>query len=731
MPQSFSHQKLQGRSFRGQDLIGADFSGADIRGVDFSHAVLINANFSHARAGQQYRWIISIAAISVILAALAGLLPAFAGGLIGLLLVPSSVTETYNRADFFWISSIISLIVLIAGGWVTVRRGLGSSLGVLAIIVTVATAVVAWAGEGEAIAALIMQFVAIGIVIASIAGGALAISVARSLDRRWTLYSVAIAAITMSVPGALEAIQPRMLSPSSGWIALCIAAITTIFALSFSIYISLAATAGDRKYRSIQALTISLSSLGGTQFRNANLTNADFTKATLKTADFRKATLKRVCWYQAQKLNQAHLEATYLENSDLRLLAVTKEGRDRIYDHLDLRDFNLDNADLQDASFIGADLSEATLQSADLSGAKLVQTQLYKANLTGACLTGAYIQNWGISVDTQLEAVQCKYIYMKLPTKDDPDPCRKPDNRNESFKEGDFADFIAPIITTLDLYRVQNLDLREMAGTFKTLDLFHHKEIDPAAAAVTIQQLSEEYPEAALKVVVLEGRGNQKVRLQAVVAGDVNRSELSAKYFARYKEISSLSDENLQILLAGVAEKDERIHSLERLLENALQQPKFYVETYQHQEEFVMSQSKGNVHIEGVQGNVSGVIAAGESQSITGAAIGAISGSVTNTIEQLSTSDSDSLGIKELLTQLQAAIEAETELADEDKLEALEQVKTLAEAGQKPEDSVLQKAAKTAIKILKGTASSLPDAAKLAEACANLLPAISKLLLLV
>ncbi len=145
--------------------------------------------------------------------------------------------------------------------------------------------------------------------------------------------------------------------------------------------------------------------------------------------------------------------------------------------------------------------------------------------------------------------------------------------------------------------------------------------------------------------------------------------------------------------------------------------------------EIDMSQKKGNVSITGLQGNVNGIAVAGENQTLTGVAIGAISGSVTNTINQLPTSPNpDNPGIKELLAQLQAAIEAESELPDEDKAEALEQVKTLAEAGQKPEDNALQKAAKTSMKILKGTVASLPDAAQLAEACAKLLPAIATLL---
>ena len=108
-----------------------------------------------------------------------------------------------------------------------------------------------------------------------------------------------------------------------------------------------------------------------------------------------------------------------------------------------------------------------------------------------------------------------------------------------------------------------------------------------------------------------------------------------------------------------------------------------------------------------------------------------ISGTVTNSINQLPASpQSDQPGIKELLTELQTAIEADTNLSDDDKAEALEQVKALAEVGQNPQESTMQKAGKTAIKILKGTIASLPSAATLVEACSKLLPAIASLLLL-
>jgi uncharacterized protein YjbI with pentapeptide repeats len=408
----------------------------------------------------------------------------------------------------------------------------------------------------------------------------LAIAVALLIGGKLTIPLIGSTALLMAVLGALEALQLDQITPISEWLVLSIAGAITVISLGLSAYIGFRVIAEDRKYFLIRTLAVTLSSLGGTQFRGTDLTDADFTQATLKSADFRKATLKRTCWFQVQKLDRARLEGTYLENFHVRQLAVSKDGRNQNYDRLDLRGLNLKNAKLQDASFSGADLSEATLYNANLSDTKLVQAQLYKADLTDACLTGAYIQDWGISTDTRLEGAKCDYIFMRLPTRDDPDACRKPDNKNEFFKEGDFSDFIAPIVKTLDLYRQQNVDPRRMASTLRTLDLFHHEGVDPSAAAIALKQLAEQYPEAGIEVVALEGRGEEKIRLQARVTGESDRSRLSAEYFEKYQEIASLPYSDLQSLLAAMAEKDERIRSLENMVMTAMKSDKFYVETY-------------------------------------------------------------------------------------------------------------------------------------------------------
>ncbi|OUC12627.1 MAG: hypothetical protein B0A82_21355 [Alkalinema sp. CACIAM 70d] len=712
MPQDFSQRNLRQQSFAGQNLTGANFTGADIRGADFSRACLVNADFSHTKAGLPPPAVIQLLAFSIFLALLAGVITAYAGAVFGHLFTifdPSSLTL-----------GVFIAIVLLLFGITTLKNGLGFALGLVSLIAATAIVItVAITPSTDFAGKVSVSSLTLGGAISGVVGLAEAINLNRS-----SKLSLAVIFLGILTGTSLGVSQEEPLTSFIGVV------LVSSGVLGLATYVGQQSLQGDRRYHLLRNLTIGLTTAGSTRFRNADLTDANFTGALLPSTDFRGAHLTRVCWLKAQ-LERANLDRTYLEHPAIRQLLTTGQGSGQTLDRLDLHGVNLQDANLTDASLVGADLSNATLQGANLFRAKLVQTQLYGANLSRVCLTGAYIQNWGISPETSLEAVQCEYIYMHLPTTQDPDPCRKPDNRQENFRDGDFADFIAPIMRTLDSYQQQNFDPRTLTMVPKTLDLYHHEGIDPSAAAIALQQLTEEHPEANIEVVSIEGRGNQKVRLQAQVSDTVDRSQLNVDYFDNYNQLKTLAYSDLQKLLASIAEKDARIRSLENMVVTAIGSNKFYIETYHHQGELIMSQSKGSVNISGVQGNVSGIAAAGKDQIMTGVAIGAISGSVTNTINQLPESpDPDNPGIKELLLQLKEAIEAETTLSDEDKAEALEQVKTLAEAGQKTEDGILQKSAKTAMKILKGTVASLPDAANLAEACAKLLPMISGLLML-
>jgi uncharacterized protein YjbI with pentapeptide repeats len=322
--------------------------------------------------------------------------------------------------------------------------------------------------------------------------------------------------------------------------------------------------AGDEKYTLIRTITIAFAATGGTRFRDADLTDADFTSATLKSTDFRQANLTRTCWRNTAKLDRIRPGTTYLHDAKVRQLLITRQGQNQNFDRQNLQGVNLQGANLADSSFIGANLNQANLQDADLSRAKLVQTQLDAADLTGATLTGAFIEDWNITSHTKLQGVRCRYVFMHLPpddpNKDDRNPRRKPDNWEEEFEDGDFADFIKPIVDTLDLY--------------------HNQGVDPRAIAISFKQLAENNPEAELRIAAMEARGQDKFLLRAATAPDADHSKLNAEYFTTYNQIKALAKAEVQALLA---EKDSRISSLENMVETALQRPSFYAQSYNNQ----------------------------------------------------------------------------------------------------------------------------------------------------
>jgi hypothetical protein len=159
-----------------------------------------------------------------------------------------------------------------------------------------------------------------------------------------------------------------------------------------------------------------------------------------------------------------------------------------------------------------------------------------------------------------------------------------------------------------------------------------------------------------------------------------------------------------------------RIRSLENMITTAFGQPKFYTQGDTNMSDISGINIQDSSNVSGIAGN----------NSI--ANLGTISGNVSIALNQLpDATDAEKPGIKELLSQLQDAIIQSTYLSEEEKAEALEQVKTLAEAGKTPQESTKQKTAKTAITMLKGIFSGLPAVASLVEAGNKLLPAIAKL----
>ena len=328
----------------------------------------------------------------------------------------------------------------------------------------------------------------------------------------------------------------------------------------------------------------------GTSFRGANLKEANFTDADLARVNLDRANICHVQWLGVRGLEQSLLRGNYLVNQKVQQLVVTGLEQHKNFDSQNLRGVNLKGANLADASFIGADLSEANLQLCDLSRAKLIQTQLDQTDLSDVTLTGATIEDWGITSHTNLHGVRCSYIFMRSPTPDDPNPYRKPDNWNETFADGDFADFIKPIVDTLDLY--------------------HNSGVDPRAIAISFKQLAENHPEAELRIVGMEVKGEDKFLLRAKTVDTANKSELNAEYFTIYNQLKALAEQEVKAL---ISEKDDQIYRLENMVMTALERPSFYAQTYNNQGDTTVSGDRNinmgsgnyNERIEGdyVQGN--------------------------------------------------------------------------------------------------------------------------------
>jgi uncharacterized protein YjbI with pentapeptide repeats len=452
MTSKYHRAKLRGKSFKGQDLTGVDFSGADIRGTDFSGAILRGANFSRAQAGLQRRWAIILFLFSLLISTFSGLLSAVGGSLIGFLLInPPRPQENIYVA-------IASLIVLLIFFLVTVRQGIASACVFLAVAVaaTVVAAVgwagivaVSWTGIANNTQSGAMATAQIVAVIVTGAVGVLAVAlsavvVTATAAVAGTIAGLIAVAMIISAAGAMAGVVCLTVAPVN-IIPAIVAGGAAVVLIIITTWVSSRALFGDEKQSWIKNIAIAVATKYGSSFHRADLTDADFTQARLKNTNLNQAILTRTCWFQVQKLHRASVKHTYLENLQLRQLLITKDLHNQIYDGWNLQGLNLEGANLQDASFIDANLRDSNLQNADIFRAKLVRTQLDKANFRGANLTGAYIEDWGITPETNLSGVRCDYIFMRVPTPENPNPCRQPANWEATFAPGQFSGFINPL----------------------------------------------------------------------------------------------------------------------------------------------------------------------------------------------------------------------------------------------------------------------------------------------
>jgi uncharacterized protein YjbI with pentapeptide repeats len=570
MEQDVLSKKLCGKDFRGQNLSGFNFQYADIRGTNFAEANLENANFKGAKAGLNPFWLIVLVFASFILNGLLVIFFELAGQFVADRIIPVNYTgESPNNTLSNYLVPVVILSLFVIFFIFSISKGLEKAfkttiiVGVIEIstilLVALILAVIGDFSIGD------VAFLITGSINGAIIGfgtGLLAIAVAvilcidRIISGSTIKNAVTLFAFFITIPVIVFLYHSKahlitiIIGCSFAWFGVILGWITTNLAFS-----------KNDKYALILNVAISLAAIGGTSFRGANLSEANFHEAILKCTDFRstdkrRTNLTRTSWLKTKELDFALVGDSYLQYPQVRQLVVERYGKEvQKLDGLNLDGINLQKANLIDASFIGTSLNYANLQDTDLSNAKLKQAQLDGADFTGATLTGAYIEDWNITGETDFDGVRCEYVYMHLPTQEDPDPWRKPDNRNEVFADDEFGDFIKPLVDTLDLYHTQG--------------------VDPRAIAIAFKQLAENNPDAEVRIVGMEVKGEDKFLLRAKAVKNIDKSKLSAEYFTIYNELKALAEQEIQALML---EKNDRIQSLQNMITTALQKPEFYTE---------------------------------------------------------------------------------------------------------------------------------------------------------
>ncbi|NEP52450.1 MAG: pentapeptide repeat-containing protein, partial [Moorea sp. SIO3C2] len=245
------------------------------------------------------------------------------------------------------------------------------------------------------------------------------------------------------------------------------------------------------------------------------------------------------------KLDRARLGTSYLQDQEVRQLLITGEGQDKNWDGLDLRGINVKGANLQDASFIGTDLNRANLENANLSRAKLVQTLLEGADLTRSTLTGAYIEDWGISNTTKLSEIDCDYIFLKLPTQNEPDPKRRPADQERNFEPGEFAKLAQRIPNTVDLVFQDGIDWQTFLKTFQE---------------IRVESETEELP----VIQTMENKGDGAFVIRVKVPENFDEAEYEQKFRAEYNEKLEAKDREIKRLYKQTKSDNKQIKAIRK-----------------------------------------------------------------------------------------------------------------------------------------------------------------------
>jgi uncharacterized protein YjbI with pentapeptide repeats len=480
-------------------------------------------------------------------------------------------------------------------------------------------------------------------------------------------------------------------APNAGIQIIICAVSVTIFTLLLSIYVAWRTSKSDPKFELFIKSASALAAIGGTSFHGTDLTNANFTEALLKGSKFhnsrRKITnLTRTLWSQAKKLDRARVGQSILSNPEvLELLVTGKPNPNKSYEGLNLRGANLDGVYLENVNFKRAILSEASFRNADLQWVNLTETQAIGTDFTGAQMTGVCLEGWSYDHTTKLDDVDCRFVFELEHPNAKGSRERRPHDPDKDFEQGDFT--------------------KRYSVSLNIVQLLIRNGINREAFVAAWEKLTKEYPDINPDDIQEIKKKGQDVELTVAVPEDTDKGKFEHNFDCSYenklKEIEAKYQDQLEAKEAIILLQKQSITDIKEILQITKSSNINVSPTFQNEATAVAEQNPVTIKAgRDISGNVIN--------------LGEIKGNVTNAINQIPNKE-DCGDIKTLLTQLQEAISADKDLADEDKADALEQVENLAKITLHDKPAEKSTLASKAIRNLKRIIDNIPTIGKIVE----------------
>ena len=602
-------KNYQDRSFKNQDLTGADFSFTDIRGADFTGANLTGANFNYALAGLTKFKVIRLFIIGAILFTTAGIAVVVAIDIPIRFLLPKSWEPNHFSTGVFIFIELVNIGLLV----ITIRQGIVETIKyfyylVCFMVLTISLVArlgmreekvdnifrffgiseapdsIVWLfgklrmfrggsiiknvsnwfdGNGEVkpvmetIITLIISIAGIFVLISTLS---LAVVLGEFIAEKW------LANISVRVTGVVAIIAAGIIARNRDdyyqdkmfylWIGVIIAASLCLTLMLIAQHLAKKILAEDENNLFVLRLAVGIGTLGGTCFKNANLTDADFSHAILKSTNFRFANTTRTFWRETKYLKFARVEKTILEDIKVRELLITGWGKDQEYIGANLRGANLVSADLTNANFKLADLGEASLQAANLNNANLTEALAIGTNFTTAQMSGTCLEAWNIDHTTILDNVESKYIYLLEEAKPETDD-RERRPSSGYFQEGDFTKLFQEVLNTVDLIFQKGVNFKAFMSSF--------------------QQVQVENKGIPMEIKSMENKGDGVVVVKIEVPPETNKEKIHQEFVQIYDETVIALEEKYQQQLAEIEkqvslnrrkteETENRMFFMDRLL---------------------------------------------------------------------------------------------------------------------------------------------------------------------